>query len=121
MILDRGILTLYRAPDTDEYTGNMASDELTEYHRAYYGERTVGMSRYYAAQQANTSVDRLVRIRRSPALDIMADDVAVLADGMRYRVAQAQELFDEDAGWYVIDLSLERMGYRDGNGNTGRA
>lgn len=117
MILDRGILVLYRAPNTEKYTGDMASDELTEYHRAYYGERTVGMSRYYAAQQANTSVDRLVRIRRSPGISVFADDVAILPDGMRYRVAQAQELFDEGAGWYVVDLSLERMGYRDGNGN----
>ena len=115
MILDDGILRLYRAAEDSGKSGNMAAGELTEYHTAWYGERTVGMSRYYAAQQANTSIDKVVRIRYSPGGEVRADDVAALRDGGRYRVTQAQRLRDEDAGCTVLDLSLERVGYRDGN------
>lgn len=113
MILDRGILKLYRAPEDAGRSGDMMSDELVEYHVCWYGERTVGMSRYYAAQQANSRIDRVVRIR-ALGVDVRADDAAVLGRE-RYRVVQAQYLRDEDAGCEVIDLSLERMGYRDGN------
>ena len=51
---------------------------------------------------------------RALGVDVRADDAAVLGKE-RYRVVQAQYLRDEDAGCEVIDLSLERMGYRDGN------
>lgn len=113
MILDRGILKLCRAPEDTGRSGDMMSEELTEYHVCWYGERTVGMSRYYAAQQANSRIDRAVRIR-ALGVDVRADDVAILGKE-RYRVLQAQYLRDEDAGCEVIDLSLERTGYRDGN------
>lgn len=115
MILDKGIMTLMRIPENHGKDGNMASGELEQYHICWYGERTVGMSRFYSAQQANTNIDKVVRIRYTPGLDVRADDVAVLKDKSRYRVAQAQYLQDDESGMNVIDISLERVGYRDGN------
>jgi len=115
MIRDTGILSLYHRAD-ETASGNMPGNAMTEYYSAWYGERTVGMSRYFTAQQMNTKIDKLVRIGR-PSGDIVikVDDVAVLSDGYRYRIVQSQELFDDEAGEDVIDLSLERIGYRDGN------
>lgn len=112
MILDRGIVSLRRTDGT-AYNGNMFGGEPAEYHCAMYGERTVGMNRYYAAQQANTKIDRLIRILAYD--DVRADDIAYLADGYRYRVVQSQAVFDSEAGCDVTDISLERIGYRDGN------
>lgn len=115
MIRDKGIVMLLREPDNSS-DGNMPDGVPKVYHRAWYAERTVGMSRYYAAQQANTQIDRLIRIGL-PRGDIVikADDIAILGDGYRYRIAQAAYIFDEGAGEDVVDLSLERTGYRDGN------
>lgn len=115
MIRDKGIVTLLREPDGSN-NGNMPDGDPQEYHTAWYAERTVGMSRYYAAQQANTQIDRLIRIGL-PRGDVVikANDIAILGDGYKYRIAQAAYLFDEDAGEDVVDLSLERIGYRDGN------
>ncbi len=114
MIRDKGIVILMRLPK-QEGRGNMPGGREDEYYRAWYGERTVGMSRYYAAQQANTRIDLLIRILAPPDSErVMADDVAVIGEN-RYRVTQAAYLFDPDAGENVVDLSLERAGYRDGN------
>lgn len=119
MILDSGIAQLIKLYD-DNGGGDMPVENPTVYYTDYYGERTVGMSRYYAAQQANSQVDKLIRINKPPPdVVIGADDIALLTDGYRYRIVQAQELYDEDAGADVVDLSLERIGYRDGN-NKGR-
>lgn len=115
MIRDKGIVTLLREPDGSS-NGNMPAGVAQEYYRAWYAEKTVGMSRYYAAQQANTQIDRLIRIGRPHGgIVIKADDIAIPGDGYKYRIAQAAYLFDEDAGEDVVDLSLERIGYRDGN------
>lgn len=115
VIRDKGIVTLLREPDRSS-NGNMPDDVPAEYYKAWYAERTVGMSRYYAAQQANTRVDKLIRVGLPRGgIVVKADDIAILGDRYRYRVAQAAYLFDEDAGEEVVDLSLERIGYRDGN------
>lgn len=115
MILDSGIVKLIKLY-VDNGEGNMPVEKPTTYYTDYYGERTVGMSRYYAAQQANSKVDKLIRINKPPPDTVIAaDDVALLSDEYRYRIVQAQEIYDEDAGADVVDLSLERIGYRDGN------
>lgn len=115
MILDSGIVELIKLYE-DIGDGDMPTEKPTTYYTDYYGERTVGMSRYYAAQQANSKVDKLIRINKPPPDTVIsADDAALLTDGYRYRIIQAQELYDEDAGADVVDLSLERIGHRDGN------
>ena len=116
MILDRGIAGFARAPDVSG-TGDMPPERETEYLAAWYGERTVGMSRYFAAKQANDKVDKLIRIIDPRTETVRADDAVTLADGYHYRVIQSQSLRDEDAGEDVLDVTLERIGGKYGGGD----
>ena len=112
MMLDMGIATIMRRTDNSG-TGNRPAAHTEVIYRSPYAERTVGMSRYYTAKQANDRVDLLIRILRPDDRKtvIHADDRCELSsDGMRYRITQAQYIRDEDAGQECIDLSLERIG-----------
>lgn len=112
MILDAGIAAIMRREDSAG-RGDRPGAHTVEVYRSPYAERTVGMSRFYTAKQANDRIDMLVRILRpdDPGIVIHADDMCVLShDGMTYRITQAQYIRDEDAGQECIDLSLERIG-----------
>lgn len=107
MILDAGVAVFYRTAG-DSSAGDMYSGAREELLRAWYGKRTVGFSRYFTARQVNCNVDMLIRILK-PSVRLAADDVCE-ADGSVYRIAQVQELRDEEAGEDVLDISLERTG-----------
>ena len=116
MILDRGLLTLLHPATTAAVrAGDRPEDALTPYYSGWYGERVVGYNRYYTGQGAGTRIDLIVRILR-PAVPVTVDpesrggDMARLADGLLYRIVQAQYFRDEDSGEDVCDLSLERVG-----------
>lgn len=110
MLLNDGIASFYRFDDSIG-SGNMPEKSMTQYHSGWYGERTVGFSRYFTAQQASTRVDKLIRVLHpSHDISIRADDVCVLRDGHVYKIVQAQFIYDEDAGRPCIDISLERVG-----------
>lgn len=110
MILDSGEAILFRYKTSGGH-GNMAEKDSEEFYRGYYGERIVGFSRFYTAQQSNTRIDKLIRMHRPPrGTDILASDMCVLADGYIYRIKQAQYLRDDDGGYDAVDLSLERIG-----------
>lgn len=110
MILDAGIAVILRREDVAG-TGDMPKKQEKEVYRSFYGERTVGISRFYSARQTNDRIDTLIRVLRPPvSIKIHADDVCELsADGMRYRIVQVQNLMDDDAGQDVCDLTLERI------------
>ncbi len=113
MLLDMGIAVILRRAEDEPKRGNRPPEHTKEIYRPPYADRTVGMSRYYTAKQANDRVDMLIRIARpdNPQLMIHADHLCELSrDGMRYRILQAQYVRDEDAGQDCIDLSLERIG-----------
>ena len=63
MLLDSGILTLYKLINTAE-SGRMPDMKLQKYENAYFGERTVGYNRLYAAKGVNQQVDKLVRMSK---------------------------------------------------------
>lgn len=114
MILDRGIAAIVRREDGAN-KGDRPGAHTVEVYRSPYAERTVGMSRFYTAKQANDRVDMLVRLLKpdDPKTVIHADDMCVLShDGMTYRITQVQHIRDEDAGQECIDLSLERIGVK---------
>lgn len=71
-----------------------------------YEEQRVGVTRYYAAQQANNEVDKVIRVPASAA-DISAQDAARLQDGLLYRIDFVQTV----PGAYPrsLDLTLSRM------------
>lgn len=122
MILDRGLLRLCRPVTTEAVRpGDRPENALRAYYMGWYGERVVGYNRYYVGQGAGTRVDTVVRIHRpgegvSVSPDTRGGDVAILADGMTYRIVQAQYLRDEESGEDVCDLSLERIGEKYGEG-----
>ncbi len=106
MLLDSGILRVCTLEDTAE-PGGMPSERLVEKSQHWYGERTVGYGRYFAAGQANERVDLLVRVWEDRSISTL--DYCILEGGAQYRIVQVQQLTDED-GLRVTDLSLERMG-----------
>lgn len=105
MLLDSGILTLYKLTNTAE-NGRKPLMQLSEFDRAYYGERTVGYNRLYAAKGVNQQIDNLVRIWRNEA--VHAGDYVILEDNNQYRIDAVQHLFDDD-GLKVTDLTLNRL------------
>ncbi len=110
MQLNDGICTFYR-PDDGRGSGNMPGKTAKTLYKAWYGERTVGFSRFFTAQQANTRVDVLIRVLRMPRENqIGAGDLCGLRDGNLYRIVQAQFVRDPEAGVDCIDVSLERIG-----------
>ena len=71
-----------------------------------YDERTVGLSRFWVAKQANAQVDLLIR---TPQLrNVSTLDIAVPKDGEQYKIVQIQ--YPEDVEPPVMDLSLQRLG-----------
>lgn len=110
MILDAGIAEILRRT-SDDPDGNLPSDRKEVIYRSYYGERTIGITRYYTAKQNNVRVDKLIRIlRHEPGIEILTDDLCRISDHMVYRIVQAQYLRDEESGADCIDISLERIG-----------
>lgn len=112
MILDAGIALFYHA--ATQKPGGMPSRDGTLFHRCWYGERTVGIQRYYTAKQYDDRADLLIRILRPvQGIAFAPDDYAVMQDGKRYRILQVQFLRDDEAGEDVCDITLERIGDND--------
>lgn len=105
MLLDAGVLTLCELKNIAE-PGNMPQEVLVKKSTHYYGQRTVGYGRQYAARGVNEQVDILARIWQDRTARIGM--YAVLENGEQYRIGNVQQLFDEN-GLRVTDLSLERI------------
>lgn len=100
-----GVLAVYSVTNTAE-PGNKPVDALTpKIGPLRYQERRVGVTRYYAALQANAKVDAVVRVLRQH--DISTQDVVVLRDGQQYNIRQVQHPAGDKPK--VTDLTLERI------------
>lgn len=97
---DAGILTMYSLQNIAS-TGLMPKEQLVLEGRAFYYERTVGVTRAYSAMAANQQIDKLVRCYNT-ALPIGAEYV-ILEDGLQYRISLKQMEGDN------VDLTLERL------------
>lgn len=97
-----GILTIYSLSNTGT-AGMMPTEKLVEICTAYYEERTIGVTRVYAALGADQQIDALVRCFNTPSLPTNAQ-YAVLEDGNQYRISLKQKI---DADTY--DLTLVRL------------
>ena len=102
---DAGILTIYSLQNVAE-AGMMPTEKLVKICDAYYTERTVGVTRAYAALSANQRIDKLVRCYNT---DLAVDaEYVILEDGEQYRISLKQVQGDN------VDLTLEKMeGYLD--------
>lgn len=105
MLLDSGTLTICKIGYADD-SGKTPKGKLFPLREHYYGERTVGYGRQYAAKGANEQVDMLVRIWQDRGARIGM--YAVLENGEQYRIDNVQQLKDDD-GLAVTDLTMRRL------------
>lgn len=113
MNLDAGIAIIYRQTDARAQKWEMPEmTSKTEIFRSYYGEKTVGFSRYYTAMQNNDQADLLIEIIRCGK--IFATDICTLepfgtsgAEGT-FKITQVQHVLDDD-GIAMTDLTLQRL------------
>lgn len=105
MLLDSGVLKICKI-DAQPNKGGMPREKLVPVSSHFYGERTVGYSRMYAAMGVNEQVDMLVRIWQDRTVRVGM--VAVLEDGEQLRINGVQQTMDED-GLKVTDVSLARL------------
>lgn len=73
-----------------------------------YDEQRTGITRYYAAKQANIQIVRVLRVpltSKSAVFDVQ--DVAITENGMQYRIEQIQTV----QGVYppCVDISLSKV------------
>lgn len=99
-----GVVKIYSVTSTAS-DGDMPAEGISLKQTVRYHERTVGLTRYFAALQANIRVQYVLRCQR--LLSVSAQDVAVPNDGKQYRIVQIQ--YPEDAGLPVMDLTLEEV------------
>ena len=98
-----GLVRIYSVANAAA-SGNAPKECLTHRCSLRYEERTVGVTRHYAAMQANDRVDRVLRV---PLRPVSALDVAVPNDGRQYRITLVQRPRDVEPP--CLDLTLRRL------------
>lgn len=112
MLLDGGIATIWRYQNTAENGEQPAPSWKNQIFASYYGDKTVGLQRYWTAQAHDDRADLLIEIQRCSA--ISTADRCVLqpvldeAAAGPYKILQVQHLLNAD-GQPVTDLTLERI------------
>lgn len=103
--LNDGILNIYNV-DNIALPGNKPKQGLkVKVSNLRYEERTVGMTRYWTALQANARVQQVLRVPRINT--VHTDDVVVPTDCTQYKIIQVQ--YPPGIDPKVMDLSLEKM------------
>ena len=79
---------------------------------SYYADMTIGVNRWYTAQQHGDRPDHLVRVQRVYDLKVGTDRVLLSPFAWRdmegaYKITQIQQVTDSD-GLPATDLTLER-------------
>lgn len=67
----------------------------------WYGNRTVGMKRYYAARAASVEIDKVIQIPQR--FDITAINDVVICDS-RYKIEQLQQINDTNPRATLLTL-----------------
>ena len=104
-MFDSGQVELYTITNTAA-AGDMPKEGLVYGSSYWYEERTVGITRFYAALKTDVKLEMLIRIWRDKSID--TSQICKI-DDTQYRIVQVQHLLNED-GLEVTDLSLERLG-----------
>jgi SPP1 family predicted phage head-tail adaptor len=78
--------------------GNKLGDKLMTLN---FGDRTVGMKRFYAARAASVEITRLIQVPQR--MDITAAQNVVI-QGDRYKIEQIQQLTDTNPRATVLTL-----------------
>jgi hypothetical protein len=101
-----GILNVYTVGNIAQ-PGNMPKHGLTLklQNPLRYEELKVFDSKFWAASQDNTKIERLLRVPRVDA--VVRDDKVIPIDGKQYKIVQIQ--YPVDVLPKSMDLSLERL------------
>lgn len=114
-MFDGGLANIYKIGNASA-AGDTPKEGLTFYQSFYFEEKTIGMTRAYAAMQADSKIDRLISIWQ----DRLVTDqcVCVVLDGsqfddgievgVQYRIVRAEHKTNND-GLRISDLTLERL------------
>lgn len=105
-MLDSGVLKIYRLVNVAE-NGFKPVYNLEFVSEEFYEERTIGVTRYYAALGANERIDMVARIWENRNIGV--DYIASTEQNEQYRITLVQHTTDDD-GLRVSDLTLERIG-----------
>jgi len=84
--------------DIYSVSGNRLADKLMT---LCFGNRTVGVKRFYAARAASIEIDRVIQI---PLREDVTAENNVVISGVRYRVEQAQNIYDTNPPASVLTL-----------------
>lgn len=112
MLLDSGVAVVWRGHNTAP-AGSLPKPVFDQqYFRSYYGDKTVGIARFYTAKGQNDRADLLVEIERNAGIST-ADRCELLpafdaAAAGYYKILQVQHVTNED-GQPATDLTLERI------------
>lgn len=87
--------------------GDMPKEELNIRNRYWFENRTIGATRYYAAQGVNQRVDRLVRIPLD--MSIQPGQYAVLGNGEQFRITMVASGQDSFQRTKMIDSKYYRQ------------
>ena len=105
MILDAGVLTIYRVTSTEGAAPPPVRRTKLLVRTALFGDKVVGATRYYAAAKVGQRIDRSVRIWRDPSKPVTVREICLI-DGIYYRIRKVTPTTDDD-GLLVTDLDLE--------------
>lgn len=112
MLLDSGIAVIWQGRNISPAGSKPVIAYDQEYYKSYYGNKTVGISRYWTAKAQDDRADLLIEIQRNAGIST-ADrcrlfPVLDAADAGWYKILQVQQVTDED-GQPATDLTLERL------------
>ena len=99
-----GVVKIYKVENT-ALPGDMPKEGLILQNSLRYHERTVGITRKYAALQSNKEVNFVIRCPEVRAVE--TNYIAVLIDEKQYRISWIQ--YPEDINPPVMDMTLERL------------
>jgi hypothetical protein len=90
-----GVLRVFETDNDDEIISGSSKSYC-------YGNRSIGVKRFYAAYQNDIELDRVVHIHFLPD---MTTQKAVVIDNTRYKVEQVQHFKDTKPRCTVLSLS----------------
>lgn len=103
MILDSGFVAICALVNVRK-NGEMPKDLLVKKSVCPFGERTIGMSRYYSAKSANQSIDSVIRIHCDRTI---RSGMYAIIGFEQFRIDLVQHI--EDDGEKMTDLTLVRL------------
>lgn len=106
-----GCVTFFHTEDTAA-AGDIPRYAAVAFLRVPYEDKKVGDVRYYAALQADSRIDRVVRVPHIGEIDTAGDIAVVSGDARQYRVTKiARNSLTVPESWDVT-LEISRKKYK---------